>query len=130
MASGKQRRVPRVLIVDDNAGMLETLADIVEAAGFDVDTAPDGRTALVRMTDNRYDIAVFDIVLPDVNGIELVRTTRPEHPETKYVIITAYTNTDLVERVRAEPVVEILYKPVDPERLLDALRQLTAPPGL
>ncbi|MBM3322335.1 response regulator, partial [candidate division WOR-3 bacterium] len=57
MASGKQRRVPRVLIVDDNAGMLETLADIVEAAGFDVDTAPDGRTALVRMTDNRYDIA-------------------------------------------------------------------------
>ncbi len=121
------KHVPRVLIVDDNAGMLETMADIVAADGFDVDVAPDGRTALARMADNRYDIAVFDIVLPDINGIELVRQTRPEHPETKYVIITAYTNTDHVERVRAEPVVEILYKPVDPVRLLDALRQLTAP---
>jgi DNA-binding NarL/FixJ family response regulator len=107
--------------------MLETLADIVEAAGFMVDTAPDGRTALARMTENRYDVAAFDIVLPDINGIELIRQTRPEHPETKYVIITAYTNTELVERVQAEPVVEIMYKPVDPERLLAALRQLTAP---
>ncbi len=129
MASGGQQRIPRVLIVDDNAGMLETLADIVEAAGYSVDTAPDGRTALGRMAEADYDIAVFDIVLPDINGIELVRSTRPEHPKTKYVIITAYTNTDLVERVRSEPVVEILYKPLAPDRLLAALRQLTAPPG-
>ena len=117
---------PRVLLVDDNVGMLETLSDIISTSGIDVDTAPDGARALALMEKNAYDIAVFDIVLPDIDGVDLVRRTQPRYPNTKFVIITAYTNSELTDRARAEPVSEILFKPIEPSRLIQVLRRLAS----
>lgn len=116
---------PRVLIVDDNIGMLETLTDIAQASGFDIDTTIDGAGAVRLMGERHYDVAVFDIVLPDTTGVELARGCRARCPATKVVVITAYTNSELIDDARAEDVTEILFKPIEPARLLDVLRRLT-----
>lgn len=116
---------PRVLIVDDNVGMLETLTDIAQASGFDIDTTTDGAGADRLMGAHHYDVAVFDIVLPDTTGVELARRARTRYPDTKLVIITAYTNSELIDEARAEKITEILFKPIEPDRLLDVLRRLT-----
>jgi CheY-like chemotaxis protein len=116
---------PRVLIVDDNIGMLETLTDIAQASGFDIDTTTDGAGTDRLMNAHHYDVAVFDIVLPDTTGVELARRARARYPDTKIVIITAYTNSELIDEARAENITEVLFKPIEPARLLEVLRRLT-----
>lgn len=122
-------RIPgrtRVLLVDDNTGMLETLADILAAGGFEVETASDGAGALERLRLSQFDIAVFDIVLPDINGVELIRRALPFNPSCRYVAITAYTESELIDEARGESVADVLFKPIEPEQLLAVLRRLTA----
>jgi two-component system capsular synthesis sensor histidine kinase RcsC len=118
---------PRILIVDDNSGMLETLSDIITASGMQVDTAGDGAAALALCARESYAAAVIDVVLPDTNGAELVRRMRKDHPATRFVLITAYTDSESLDYARTEPVDAILHKPLEPERLLSTLRRLVAP---
>jgi len=112
---------PLVLIADDNPGMVETLADIVAAAGFEVDTAPDGEAALALLRSKRYDVAVFDIVMPGINGVELIRRCRAEKLAPRFIAITAYTGSEYVNEARAEGAEAVLAKPLDPALLITAL---------
>jgi DNA-binding response OmpR family regulator len=118
---------PRILLVDDNFAMLETLSDILRASGFAVDTAGDGAGATRLMRANRYDAAVIDILLPDANGVELAKRFQVEYPQTGVAVITAYTESLHVTEARAAGIKEILMKPLDPDALLAALRRLTSP---
>jgi DNA-binding NtrC family response regulator len=115
---------PHVLLVDDNVGMVETLSDIIEAAGMAVDTAGDAASAERLLAERCYDVAVLDIVLPDIDGVALMKRCRALCPGTKLVIITAYTNSELIDVARRDKVDDILYKPLEPERLLGSLRRL------
>jgi len=118
-------RQPRILIVDDSISLLETLADIVRLAGFDVTTAADGTTGAVRLGEFRPDVAIIDIVLPDRNGVDLVREALHERPDTKFIIITGYTEDAQVAAARALSGVKVLHKPVDPGQLVELLRSMT-----
>jgi DNA-binding response OmpR family regulator len=84
-----------VLLVDDNTSMLETLRDILEISGFQVDTSVDAEDAAGKFQTNNYDVAVVDVVLPRMNGVDLVRKLKPSYPNTSFVIFTAYTDSRL-----------------------------------
>lgn len=116
---------PRILIVDDNPGMLETLADIVVAAGFDVDTAPDGPAALKMLRSVGYAVAIVDIVLPGMSGIDLVKRCHEESLISKFVMISAYTGSELCGEAKVQGVAGVLSKPLDPGQLVGLLRRLT-----
>lgn len=91
----------RILIVDDNKELREILEEFLGGEGHDVEGASDGREALQKHGENPFDLIVTDLNMPEVSGMELIRTIRKDNPDTEFVIITGYASMDsAVEAVR------------------------------
>jgi DNA-binding NtrC family response regulator len=86
------KQKPKVLIIDDNQNMRETLADILEEKGYDVVTAKTGQEALGATEKSFFNIHLIDINLPDKIGIELLRSFKNAYPVRKNIMITASTS--------------------------------------
>lgn len=121
MGQGPQR----VLLVDDDERMLESLSDIFQSEGFEVVTATDGREALDALTGGGVDGVLSDIVMPRMDGLELARRLRERHPELPIVLLSAYYTPERWEELGG-PEVPVFPKPVSPALLLRALRQQLA----
>jgi two-component system response regulator PilR (NtrC family) len=81
-----------VLVVDDEPGMREFLEIMLKRDGYIVDTAPDGARALDKIESTLFDLAIVDIQMPVMNGIELLRRINEKSPETTVIMITAYAS--------------------------------------
>ncbi len=80
----------RVLLVDDNADGLEMMRLALQARGHSVVTAPDGHTAVSAASALQPDVAILDIGLPGLDGYELARVLRTEHPRVRLIALTGY----------------------------------------
>ena len=107
-----------VLIVDDNAAMTRSLADILEVKGFVVHAANTGADALQILRDNPVDILLTDVKMPDMNGVSLYRLTRTTHPTLTTILMTAYAADDLIQQGLSEGIKAVLTKPLDVDFLL------------
>jgi two-component system alkaline phosphatase synthesis response regulator PhoP len=88
---------PRVLIVEDEAGLRLTLSDRLASEGYVVDTAPDGEAGLERATAGAYDLIVLDVMLPRVDGLSACRQLRQRGVTTPILMLTA--RSQVVDRV-------------------------------
>ena len=79
----------RVLVVDDEQSITELLSMALRYEGWDVRTAADGRTAVTHARDFRPDAVVLDVMLPDVDGFEVLRRIRADTPEVPVLFLTA-----------------------------------------
>jgi signal transduction histidine kinase len=118
----------RILIVDDHPNTATTLARAVSQLGDKVEviSATSGREALDRVRDRAADILITDMIMPEMNGLELVEKLQ-NHPggRASYVIlITAYDVPGLKETARRVKVDEIIVKPVRPERICQIVSRL------
>src|SRR6516164_7520272 len=121
------KRKKRVLAIDDEPAMTEWLKILLEHAGFDVRTALIGTRGEEIFRTWRPDVVVTDMILPDVDGIELVRKFKQLEPEAEVIVITGQGNIPRsVEAVKAGAF-DFLEKPIDAERLLDKLEKANAP---
>jgi len=82
--------MPRILIVDDDLGTRQTFSVILKLDGWDVRTAADGRQALALAPNFRADVALLDVCLPDMTGIDILRAIVADSPFTKCVMMTAF----------------------------------------
>jgi two-component system response regulator PilR (NtrC family) len=82
----------RIIVVDDEPGMREFLGMVLSKNGYIVETVADGYEAINRMENNLYDLAVLDIVVPSINGIDVLRIINEKSPETSVIMITAYAS--------------------------------------
>jgi len=114
----------KVLLADDDPAMLETLSDILEQARFEVVAVKDGREAMAALAADRFDAIILDIVMPGLNGIEIIDETRKTDPAAKFVIITAYSDSELVDEARNRGVDGMFFKPIDIDALLSALEEM------
>lgn len=80
----------RIIVVDDEPGIREFLGMILNKNGYTVETVADGNEAISRMENNLYDLAVLDILVPTINGIDILRTINEKSPDTSVIMITAY----------------------------------------
>ncbi|EFC84685.1 two component transcriptional regulator, winged helix family [Parafrankia sp. EUN1f] len=80
---------PRILVVDDESTLSELLSMALRYEGWEVQTAPDGRGALKVARDFRPDAVVLDIMLPDMDGLEVLRKLRAESPDVPVLFLTA-----------------------------------------
>jgi two-component system OmpR family response regulator len=84
---------PRVLLIEDEAGLRLTLSDRLVSEGYRVDTACDGEAGLERAANGHYDLIVLDVMLPDIEGFEVCRQLRSEGIATPVLFLTARDST-------------------------------------
>ncbi len=90
----------RVLVVDDEASIRELLAKTLALAEYDVDLAPDGRTALERLRIIPYDLLITDLKMPGVDGLAVIREARRLKADIPVIIITGFsTEASAIEAV-------------------------------
>src|SRR5215831_9484569 len=117
------KRKKRVLAIDDEPAMTEWLKILLEHAGYEARTALIGTRGEELFKIWRPDAVITDMMLPDVDGIELVRKFKQLDPEAEVIVITGQGNIPRsVEAVKAGAF-DFLEKPVDAERLLDKLEK-------
>ena len=91
---------PRVLVVDDEASIRDLLAKTLALGEYEVDLAPDGRTALERLRIIPYDLVITDLKMPGVDGLAVIREARRLNPEIPVIIITGFpTEASAIEAV-------------------------------
>jgi excisionase family DNA binding protein len=91
---------PRVLVVDDEASIRDLLSKTLALAEYDVDLAPDGRTALERLRIIPYDLLITDLKMPGVDGLTVIREARRLKADIPVIIITGYsTESSAIEAV-------------------------------
>jgi excisionase family DNA binding protein len=91
---------PRVLVVDDEATIRDLLAKTLALAEYDVDIAPDGRTALERLRIIPYDLLITDLKMPGVDGLTVIREARRLKPDIPVIIVTGFsTEASAIEAV-------------------------------
>ncbi|HTM23991.1 MAG TPA: response regulator [Vicinamibacterales bacterium] len=83
---------PRVLVVDDEATIRDLLSKTLALAEYDVDMAPDGRTALERLRVIQYDLLITDLRMPGVDGLTVIREARRLKSDLPVIIITGFSN--------------------------------------
>jgi DNA-binding NtrC family response regulator len=84
----------RLLIVDDELDILQSIAAYFTVAGYLVETALGAEKALEILACTQIDVMVSDIVMPGINGVELLRLVRAEYPMVKTIMITGYVTLD------------------------------------
>jgi len=80
----------RILVVDDDEGIRESLSAALKTAGYLVDTAESGREAIEKLNGNYYNLAIIDIRLPDMEGTELLTVGRATIQKTIKIMLTGY----------------------------------------
>ena len=112
-----------VLIVDDNSELCETLADVLEMAGFNVESAKGGEEGIEKVKERFFDVVVLDVMLPGMNGVEAFKEIKKINPKTKAIIMTAYALEELIKEAIAECVFAVLHKPFDMDKMLDLIER-------
>jgi DNA-binding NtrC family response regulator len=117
---------PRILIIDDEAGIRESLETLLRLEGFMVETAIDGASGLEKIAANHYDLLLLDLALPGESGIDLLPRILLRRPELPVIMITAYgTVGNVVEAINAGAK-NFVQKPWDNEKLLADIRSAIA----
>jgi len=84
----------KILVVDDNRELREILEEYLKGEGDNVEGARNGKEALEKYRENQYDLIITDLNMPEVPGMELIKTIRQENDITEFVIITGYASMD------------------------------------
>ena len=108
---------PSILLVDDDKNILDTARDILEDAGYGVETASRGEEAVAALDRRAYNIVVVDFQLPDTTGLELARKVRERHEFTLVILMTGHASLEMAVKAIQEAVYDYLIKPVDPAQL-------------
>jgi CheY-like chemotaxis protein len=117
---------PIVLVVDDSKDSLETVALFLELSGFHAITAANGLEALIAAHYARPDMAVLDVAMPVMNGLEAARLLKAS-PVTRNMKLMAYTaNWSTDDSALKEVFAEVMAKPASADEFLTAVRHLAA----
>lgn len=112
----------RILIIDDEAGIRDSLETLLTLEGFQVDLAVDGASGVDTLTRSTYDLLLLDLALPGESGIDLLPRIKSAHPTLPVIMITAYgTVGNVVDAIQAGAS-NFVQKPWDNEKLLADIR--------
>ncbi len=114
----------KILVVDDDREICETLKDILDEFGYEVITCESGFSAIEMARGEKIDICFIDLKMPGISGIETFREIKKLIPDIKGILITAYYTEDIKEEALREGIGGILEKPVDIQKLLSIIKEV------
>lgn len=111
------------MIVDDDENIRKTMKAILEDEGYIVDLATNGNEAIEMAQERTYNIALLDIRLPDMEGIELLKMIKESVPRTRKIMVTGYPSMQNAISALNKNADAYLVKPVNVEKLLDTVKE-------
>ena len=112
----------RILIVDDDESIRKTMQTTLEDEGYIVDLATNGNEAIEMTQETAYNIALLDIRLPDMEGVELLKLIKSNVPKTRKIMVTGYPSMQNAISALNKNADAYLIKPVDIEKLLKLVK--------
>ena len=118
----------KVLLVDDDLYIRDVYEEVLKGEGFDVDTATNGQDGLNKLTNGGYDIVLLDVMMPTIDGIEILEKIQANPPQQKNGPIVMLTNLALdpvVKTAKEKGAATYLIKAeVTPQELIDTVKKL------
>jgi CheY-like chemotaxis protein len=116
----------RILVIDDEKPLADTLMLILRNSGYEVAAAYDGASALSQVESSPPDVVIADLIMPGINGVEVCRRIHAKRPNCHIILFSGQAATnELMRKARAEGCDwELLAKPVQPKDLLEKLSSL------
>jgi len=112
----------KVLVVDDQPMVRETIEDILNREGYDITSVSNGEDALALMRKKKFDVLLSDIRMPGMSGLDLIEKARREIPDIISILLTAYPSVDSIDQAIIRlGVFDYLLKPVRREKLCETV---------
>ncbi len=112
------------MIIDDEAGIRDTLSSILEDEGYSVEAVENGKKAIKTCEKTRFDVALIDINLPDIKGTELLATLKKISPKMVRIIITGHPSIENAVKAVNEKSDGYIVKPFNIPELLETIKKL------
>lgn len=113
-----------ILLVDDRIEEIETIKEILEHRGYKVSIARNGQEAIKRVEEDGYNIAMIDIKMPVINGVETLRKIKEIKPHLPVIMITGYTIEELIKEALKINAYTCLYKPLDLKEVMCVINEV------
>ena len=113
----------KILVVDDDENIRNTMKAILEDEGYIVDLAATGSEAIQKTKKSAYNIALLDIRLPDMEGVELLKLIKDTVPRTRKIMVTGYPSMQNAIAALNKSADAYLIKPIDIENLLNTVKE-------
>jgi DNA-binding NtrC family response regulator len=113
----------RIILVDDDESIRKTMKTILEDEGYIVDLATTGNEAIEMTQEQNYNIALLDIRLPDMEGVELLKLMKDNVPRTRKIMVTGYPSMQNAITALNKKADAYLVKPVNVEKLLELVKE-------
>jgi signal transduction histidine kinase len=109
--------VPKILVIEDEDMVRQSYDDMFSFFGYDVESVPNGREGLSRITKQDYDIVVTDLNMPEMNGIEVLKYIKKKKPYIEVIVITGYATLENAIEAMKVGAYDYFAKPVDIEHV-------------
>jgi DNA-binding NtrC family response regulator len=116
----------RILIIDDEAEIRESLETLLQLEGYTVEVAGSGSDGIAQIGQRTFDVVILDLALPDKNGMDVLGEIRLLHPQQAVIMITAYGTVENAVRAMQSGATNFIQKPWDNEKLLADVRAAVA----
>jgi DNA-binding NtrC family response regulator len=107
----------RILIVDDEEIVIKSCLRILAGDEFEVESVQDGREALKKIEENPYDVVILDIMMPNIDGLEVLRRVKETHPNVDVIMITGLSQVDTAVQAMKLGAFDYISKPFEPDEL-------------
>ncbi|QDA58703.1 sigma-54-dependent transcriptional regulator [Hymenobacter jejuensis] len=114
--------MPKILIIDDERAIRNTLKEILEYENYTVDQAEDGPTGLDMLIKDKYDVVLCDIKMPKMDGIEVLERAQTLAPDAAFIMVSAHGSIETAVDATKKGAYDFLQKPPDLNRLLVTVR--------
>jgi DNA-binding response OmpR family regulator len=111
------QKSPKILILEDDTLFAESLEDFLSESGFLVDLCEDGKVALDKSYENRYDLLLLDVNVPKLNGFEVLQSIREQNNNTPAIFLTSFRDKESVLKGFDKGADDYIKKPVDLDEL-------------
>ena len=116
----------KILIIDDEAGLRQMMARLLQRAGYEVTTAANGKEGIAFASEHTYDLLYLDIRMPDLNGLEVLKTVHAKFPNLPVVLFTAQPDVHSAVEALRLGATDYLLKPLKPQTVIDRTQAILA----
>jgi DNA-binding NtrC family response regulator len=104
----------RILLAEDDKGLSRSIDILLTLDGYEVISVYNGEEALNNLCYQRYDLLITDIIMPQLNGIELIQKIRKLHPQIPILVVSGNLTDEIINELQHQNIKKILPKPIDP----------------